>query len=350
MALQSGREFSTQGAVATIKDVARAVGVSAATIHRALTRPDLVRPHTRQRVLEAVERLGYAPNSAAASLRTARTGKIVVTVPDISNAFFGTVIRGVEEAAQEAGYAVLLGDTRDEIAREDQYAAMLFSREADGLIFLGHRLPAPLHDPSRRGKAPAPIVNGCEFAPSLNVPSAHIDNAAAAGLAMDTLYDAGHRDVAIVTGPLASPLSRDRLTGARAVAIRRGLADRLRVWHGDFSPESGRRCAGEMLGSTLRPTAIFCFNDEMAIGALAALRAAALACPDDVSVIGFDDIAMARYAAPPLTTIRQPAHEIGRQTVGLLLAMLAEPTAAPASVTLPHRLIVRQSVGAPPAR
>lgn len=333
--------------MATIKDVARAAGVSAATINRALTRPELVLPQTRRRVMEAVEHLNYVPNAAAASLRTARTRKIVVTVPDISNSFFGTVIRGVEEAAQEAGYAVLLGDTRDEIAREDQYAAMLFTREADGLIFLGHRLPAVLADMVRREGARAPIVNGCEFGGSSDVPSVHIDNATAAGLAADTLYDAGHRDIGVITGPLASPLSRDRLIGVEAAAGRRGLSARLQVRHGDFSPGSGRRCAAGMIEAPLRPTAILSFGDEMAIGALAALRDAGLSCPDDMSVIGFDDIAMASYCAPPLTTISQPAHEIGRRTVGLLLAILAGSDAAPASVTLPHRLIARQSVAAP---
>jgi len=333
--------------MATIKDVARAAGVSSATINRTLTRPDLVLPQTRTRVLEAVARLGYAPNSAAASLRTARTRKIIVTVPDISNSFFSTVIRGVEEAAQEVGYAVLLGDTRDQIAREDQYAAMLFTREADGFIFLGHRLPAALTEMVRRDGAHAPIVNGCEFGGSLDVPSAHIDNAKAATLAAETLYDAGHRDIAVVTGPLVSPLSRDRLIGVRAAAEARGLSARLQVWHGDFSPESGRRCAAEIIEAHMRPTAIFCFSDEMAIGALAALRAAGIACPDDMSVIGFDDIPMARYCAPPLTTIRQPSHEIGRQTVRLLMAILGKSEIKPASVTLPHRLIVRQSVAAP---
>jgi len=159
--------------------------------------------------------------------------------------------------------------------------------------------------------------------------------------------DAGHHDIAVVTGPLVSPLSRDRLIGVRAAAEARGLSAQLQVWHGDFSPESGRRCAAEIIEARVRPTTIFCFSDEMAIGALTALRAVRIACPDDMSLIGFDDIPMARYCAPPLTTIRQPSHEIGRQTVRLLVAILGKSEIKPASVTPPHRLIVRQSVAAP---
>ncbi|WP_254289865.1 LacI family DNA-binding transcriptional regulator [Sphingomonas liriopis] len=176
------------------------------------------------------------------------------------------------------------------------------------------------------------------------MPSAHIDNALPAGLAGDTLYDAGRRDIGVITGPLVSPLSRNCLVGVRASAERHGLSVRLQIRRGDFFPESGQRTAAEIIKAERPPTAIFSFRDEMAIGALAASRAAELSCPDDMSGVGFVDIAMARCRAPSLTAIRQPVCCIGRRTVGLLLAILARPSAPPASVTLPHRLIVRQSV------
>ena len=332
----------------TIRDVAKAAGVSVATISRTLTKPNSVAQDTRDHVLGVINRLGYAPNSAAASLRTTRTQKVIVTVPDISNPFFGSVIRGVEEAAQESGYAVLLGDTRGKRVLEEQYANMLHRREADGFIFLGHRLPDTLKELIAREGARAPVVNGCEFSPSLGVASVHIDNAKAAAAAMDALYVLGDRRVAGITGPLSSPLSRDRLVGARRAAEERGLIDRLHVSTGDFSLDAGRARADEMLRSHPEITALFCFSDEVACGALSAARKAQRRCPEDLSIVGFDDIAMARYTDPPLTTIRQPAQAIGRGTVELLLGILNNQPEEVIALTLPHKLVVRQSVGPAP--
>ena len=332
--------------MATIQDVARSAGVSTATVSRVFSAPDQVAEGTRARVREAVADLGYTPNLAAKTLRTLRTDKILVTVPDISNPFFSQVIRGVEEAATAAGYAVLLGDTRHEEAREDQYAQMLLRREADGLIFLGHRLPGALADLVATMGARTPIVNGCEFSPGLAVSSAHIDNERAAAEAMAHLYDLGHRWVGVITGPLISPISRDRLAGVRRTAIARGLADTLTVVAGDFSIESGAARGEGLLTQGPPPTAIFCFSDEMAMGALDAIRRAGLTCPQDVSLVGFDDIRFARYLDPKLTTVSQPTDQIGHEVVRLLLAILAGGAGGPRHVTLPHRLIVRASTAA----
>lgn len=331
--------------MATIQDVAREAGVSTATVSRVLSAPEVVAATTRERVMAAVTSLGYAPNLAAKTLRTLRTEKILVTVPDISNPFFSQVIRGVEEAAMDAGYSVLLGDTRHEPEREEQYGRMLKRREADGLIFLGHRLPAGLAEMVQAMGPRTPIVNGCEYSPGLGVPSAHIDNAAAAAEAMTHLYDLGHRRVGVITGPLASPLSRDRLTGAREAATGRGLADDLSVATGDFTIESGLDQTLSLMAARERPTALFCFSDEMAMGALEGLRRLGLACPRDVSVMGFDGIRYAEHLDPPLTTISQPMARIGHETVRLLLAILAGDTPMVSHVTLAHRLVVRASTG-----
>src|SRR3954467_11783632 len=209
----------TMAGVANIYEVARRAGVSTATVSRVLSQPDVVSPDTRPKVLQAVELLDYAPNSAAKNLRTLRTGKLLVTVPDISNPFFALILQGIEDAAQRDGYAVLLGDTQHDPEREDRYAMMLKRKEADGLIFLGHRLPKEAAK-LVRAMTPrcAPVVNGCEFNPRLGVPSVHIDNAKAASEAMDHLYRLGHRRIAAITGPLVSPLSRDRLRGVTSRA------------------------------------------------------------------------------------------------------------------------------------
>jgi LacI family repressor for deo operon, udp, cdd, tsx, nupC, and nupG len=329
--------------MATIEDVAKATGFSTATISRALSRPDVVSEKTRAKVLAAVKRLGYAPNSAAKILRTTRTGKIIVTVPDISNPFFAKVIRGVEQAAQNAGYAVLLGDTRNSVGPEEQYGEMLARREADGVIFLGHRLPDSLAKVVAAKKGRAPVVNGCEYAPGVGVSSVHINNSAAANEAVRFLYNLGHRQIGIVTGPMVSPLSRDRLDGARRAARAQNIVKGLHIIGGDFSIESGERATAELLEQSPPVTALFCFSDEMAIGALAAIRARGLRCPQDISVVGFDDIATARYTNPPLTTVRQPMEQLGASTVRLLLGILQGESSRPAIETLPDEVVVRDS-------
>ena len=330
--------------VSNINDVARRAGVSTATVSRVPSRPGLVSPDTRRQVLEAVRHLDYAPNAAAKNLRTLRTGNLLVTVPDISNPFFSLIIQGIEDAAQREGYRVLVGDTQHDASREDAYALMLKRKEADGLIFLGHRLPKSAADLVRGTvKGCAPVVNGCEFNPKLGVPSVHIDNATAAAEAMDHLYRLRHRRIGIVTGPLVSPLSRDRLMGANARAKRERAQQDVIVIQGDFSIESGAVAAEQLLGRRLPPTAIFCFNDEMAMGVLQTARRRQVRVPDDLSVVGFDDIRFARCTEPPLTTVAQPMRAIGEGTVQLLLQILDGTGKVPASITLPHTLTVRAS-------
>jgi LacI family transcriptional regulator, repressor for deo operon, udp, cdd, tsx, nupC, and nupG len=334
--------------VPTIYEVARRAGVSTATVSRVLSQPAVVSATTRRRVLDAVNRLGYTPNVAAKNLRTLKTGKLLVTVPDISNPFFSLILRGIEDAAQREGYSVLLGDTQHEEFREERYAAMLKRKEADGLIFLGHRLPKEAAA-IVRAMAPkcAPVVNGCEFNPRLGVPSVHIDNAKAASEAMDHLFRLGHRRIGIITGPLVSPLSRDRLRGATARAKKERAERELFTMHGDFSIESGAAEGERLLGRRERPTAIFCFNDEMAVGVIQAARRRGLRLPDQLSVVGFDDIRFASYMDPPLTTISQPMRAIGEGTVRLLLEILGGNVVGPESITLPHSLTIRSSTAPP---
>jgi LacI family repressor for deo operon, udp, cdd, tsx, nupC, and nupG len=330
--------------LANIYEVARRAGVSASTVSRVLSRPGVVSPDTRRRVLETVEALGYAPNSVARHLRTRRSDKILVTVPDISNPFFSLIIQGIEGAALRAGYTVLLGNTQHDEKHEERYARMLARKEADGLIFLGHRIPRPAAE-LVAALAPrcAPVVHGCEYSPALGVASVHIDNTAAAADAMEHLYALGHRRIGVVTGPLISPLSRDRLLGATTRARAHAAEGLLIVRHGDFTIESGAALAEGLLSRTDRPTAVFCFNDEMAIGVIAVARRRGLRVPADLSIVGFDDIRFARHIDPPLTTIAQPMREIGEGTVRLLLAILCGDEIKPVSVTLPHTLTLRAS-------
>lgn len=329
----------------TIIEVAAMAGVSTATVSRVLSRPDQVSEKTRLRVLAIVRSSGYAPNVAARSLRTLRAAKILLTVPNISNPFFASVIRGAEEAARDAGYSVVVGDTRHDSAVEDQYADMLSRREVDGLIFLGHRLPDSLASLLAREGGAAPIVNGCEYSADLGVPSVHIDNAAASAEAIAHLADLGHRAIGVVTGPEISPISRDRLAGALRAAELHGLRDALHVAIGDYSAGSGFAATRALLAAGV--TAIFCFSDEMALGALSAIGEAGLSCPRDVSVMGFDDLPLARYFQPALTTIAQPTGMIGRRTVELLVDILRGVACPTRHMTLAHALVVRGSTAPP---
>ncbi len=335
--------------MSNIYEVAKRAGVSTATVSRVLSRPDVVAPETRRKVMQAVEKLGYTPNSAAKNLRTLRSGKLLVTVPDISNPFFALILQGIEETAHREGYAVLLGDTQHDEQREERYAAILKRKEADGLIFLGHRLPREAASLVQAMAGRAPVVNGCEFNPELGIPSVHIDNAKAASDAMDHLYGLGHQRIGIITGPLVSPLSRDRLRGATSRAKKAKAESGFMVMHGDFSIESGKAAAERLLSRRDRPTAAFCFNDEMAIGVIEAAKERGVRVPSELSIVGFDDIRFARYLDPPLTTIAQPMREIGERTVRLLLEILSGSTTTPVSVTLPHRLVIRASTGPAPA-
>ena len=330
--------------MATIIEVARKANVSTATVSRVLSQPALVSLDTRQRVMKVVEELGYEPNPAARALRTLRASKLLVMVPDIANPFFGNIIRGAEEAARQNGYSLILGDTQDDPEIENDYAAMLRRRDVDGLIFLGSRLPESLGPALESADGRHPIVNGCEYSEGLSVSSVQIDNEGAGADGLEHFVSLGHRNIGIITGPLNSPISRNRLLGATNRAKSHGIDPLLRVRVGDYSVGSGFAEARDLIEEGV--TAIFCFSDEMAIGAFRAVHDAGLACPDHVSVLGFDDIRFAQYLAPSLTTISQPSREIGRQTVELLLATISGEIKDPRVITLPHQLIVRESTAA----
>ncbi|MBB3275895.1 MULTISPECIES: LacI family DNA-binding transcriptional regulator [unclassified Pseudoxanthomonas] len=332
--------------MATIYDIAKHVGVSAGTVSRALSRPEKVLPATRKRIEQAAAALGYVPNTVARTLKTQRSSKILVTVPDIANPFFAQILQGAEEAAQAADYAVLLGDTQHQPDREERYAQMLPRNEADGLIVLGHRLPPTAQEIVRQLGANAPVVNGSEFDPALGIPSVHIDNAAAARTAMEHLYGLGHERIAVIGGPPDNPLHQQRLEGARIAARVRGRLRQLTIVPGDFSVESGYAAAKRLLRQAAAPTAAFCFSDQMALGMLAACRDLGIRVPEDFSIVGFDDLASSRYLNPPLTTISQPMREIGMGAVKLLLAII-EGVDVPHQQTLEFSLMLRGSTAAP---
>jgi LacI family repressor for deo operon, udp, cdd, tsx, nupC, and nupG len=324
--------------VRTVKEIASIAKVSVATVSRALQRPELVSEATRLRIHEVVKRLGYTPNALARNLRTARTRLVVALLPDITNPFFSEVIRGIEQVAHENGYSVLLGETQSSLVREQAYADMVAGRQADGIITMSHRVPAIPID----GRLP--VVNACEYVRDSNISSVYIDNVAAAGAAVDYLVTLGHRDIAFIAGPSSSPICVDREQGYRLALQRATIpADPALTAIGDFSIEAGERAIERLLSQGKSFSAVFCSNDEMAIGAMRALISHGLRVPEDISVVGFDDIRYARYTSPSLTTIAQPKNALGREAMTMLIELLNDPEVPPRKRVLSADLVVRGS-------
>ncbi|MFK8049882.1 MAG: LacI family DNA-binding transcriptional regulator [Halioglobus sp.] len=330
----------------SIKDVAKAAGVSTATVSRALADPDKVQSKTRDKVLEAVHKTGYVTNSLARSFRTKRTRTVVVLVPDITNSFFANIIQGIEEVARSNNYRILLGDMQNDPANALAYGELCAQRQADGLISLCRTIPFE-YSKSRKTVDPKwpPLVMACEYDDVIAVPGVGIDNEAAALDGVRYLAKQGHRRIAFINGPADSPLCRDRLKGYRkgmAELGRRAVADL--IFHGDFTLDSGAQVARQMCSGKILPTALFAANDAMAIGALQVIKRGGVSVPKDISIVGFDDVKFSAYCDPPLTTIRQPRREIGALSMQMMLDQLEGEAARGKRIQLPYELIVRDSV------
>ena len=323
-----------------IKDIAAETGVSIATVSHALRNPDRVSDETRRKVLAAAEKAGYTPNRLAASLRTARSGNIVVIIPDVADSLNGKIISGIEGVARARGYSVLLGNTKGSEAREREFAAMTLSRQADGIILMSHRMPFA----STASDDLPPMVNGCEDIGAEGVPRVGVDDRLAAVEATRHLLSLGHRDIAVITGDMESSSSRQRLAGFREAMSAAGLPiNENWVIFGQYRPEDGESAAGQLMMLKDRPSAVFCFSDEMAIGCMYALKEHGFDVPGDVSVMGFDGIPFARYASPPLTTIEQPTEQIGAECARILLDLVEGNPPESDHLYLPHELVVRDS-------
>ncbi|WP_375262070.1 LacI family DNA-binding transcriptional regulator [Palleronia sp.] len=297
-----------------IADVARAAGVSTATVSRALSDPGKVGAETRAKVLAAIEATGYRVNGAARDLRQQRARSILVLAPNLANTFFSRIVAAIQEVAGATGLAVQVSDTR---ARQETLWTLGHDGRADGLIVLDGSLPATMVRGWR-----LPTVQLCELNPAYGVPGLGIDNAAAAGLAVDHLADLGYRSILHVAGPPQNVLSGAREAGFRSAAVRRGLAHV--VLEGDFTLESGIRAARDWAQMADRPAAVFTASDECAFGFISECHRMGLSVPKDASVVGFDDVDFAGHFTPPLTTIHQPRARLGRLAAERLVAALQQ--------------------------
>jgi LacI family repressor for deo operon, udp, cdd, tsx, nupC, and nupG len=329
-----------------MKDVAQLAGVSTATVSRALMNPEKVSVSTRKRVETAVLEAGYSPNTLARNLRRNESKTIITIVPDICDPYFAEIIRGIEDAAVENDYLVLLGDSGQQKKRESSFVNLVFTKQADGMLLLGTDHPFDVSKAEQKNLPP--MVMACEFAPELELPTVHIDNLTSAFEAVNYLAQLGHKRIAQISGPTSATLCQFRQQGYQQALRRAGVTmNPAYSTVGDFTFEAGAQAVRQLLALPEQPTAIFCHNDAMAIGAIQEAKKLGLRVPHDLSIVGFDDIQFAQYCDPPLTTISQPRYEIGRQAMLMMLDMLKGNDVQAGSRLLEAKLVVRGSTAPP---
>ncbi|MBN1171551.1 MAG: LacI family DNA-binding transcriptional regulator [Micromonosporaceae bacterium] len=308
---------------ASIKEVARQAGVSIGTVSNVLNHPNIVAPATRQRVLDAIEQLGYVRNDSARQLRAGRSRMIAIVVLDVANPFFTDVVRGAEEAAEEQGIAVMVCNSGDSVSREHRHLDLLEEQRVQGVLI------TPVDDGGesrlerfmRRG---TPVVFVDRQTSQRDRCSVAVDDVLGGRLAADHLIERGHRRIAFVGGPSSIRQVADRHRGlTEALAAQppgRGLSLRV-VATPCLTVAAGRRAGEEIADLPLRqrPTAVFCANDLLALGVLQGMTHRGLAVPRDIAIVGYDDIEFAAAAAVPLSSVRQPRDQLGRTAAQLLL-------------------------------
>ncbi|MFI9148945.1 LacI family DNA-binding transcriptional regulator [Streptomyces sp. NPDC053367] len=335
----------------TMADVARHAGVSVATVSHVLNDTRPVLPHTRQAVLDAVERLGYTPNTLARSLVTSRTRSIGLAVSAISNPYFTEILQGVEAGALEHGYSLLIADPHDDPEHERKVVQLLHERRVDGMIVAPSADPRALVAYLRRHAVPAVfldrLVDTCgEDDPPFDQVCA--ESAGPVAELVTHLAGLGHRRIALVAGLAGLSTTSERITGYRHGLAAAGLPyDERLVVHGDSAAAGGERATAALLSLAATPTALVTANNAMTIGALRALRDRGLSVPDDMALCCFDDFAWADLFSPRLTAIAQPSKEIGAQAVRVLLDRLAAPELPARTVRLPCAFVHRTSCGCP---
>ncbi|MDT6985683.1 LacI family DNA-binding transcriptional regulator [Streptomyces lusitanus] len=336
----------------TMADVARSAGVSIATVSHVLNGTRPVLPHTRQAVLDAVEELGYTPNTLARSLVTARTRSIGLAVSAISNPYFTEILQGVEAAALEHGYSLLIADPHDDPARERKVVQLLHERRVEGMIVAPSPEPAGLLAYLRRHQVPAVFLDRLvgppgEAGPPLFDQVCAESTEPTAGL-VTHLAGLGHRRIGLVAGLPGLSTTAERITGYRHGLAASGLPfDERILVHGDSEAAGAERATAELLNLGSRPTALITANNAMTIGALRALRAHGLSVPGDIALCCFDDFAWADLFSPRLTAVSQPSRDIGARAVRMLLDRLADPDRPTRTERLPCTFVHRTSCGCP---
>ncbi len=337
--------------MAGITDVASKAGVSVSTVSHVLNKTRYVAPKTKAKVEAAVEALGYVPSTLARALKTNRTHTLGMLVSNSTNPFFADIVRGVEEGCFEFGYHLILCNSDDNAERQRTYLRTLAMRRVDGLIVMTtHGDPSFDRSLGTQSDLPMVVLDADEM-PNVCVLG---DNSVLGGrLATEFLISRGFRRIAIISGPSEHPRARDRRNGTEQALQEAGLTLPAHwIMQGDLTASGGHRAMSDFLDACPEsdwPDAVFAFNDLMAIGAIRSLQERGINVPGNISVVGYDDIELASYMTPSLTTLRQPGFEFGFQSAKLLIDHLDKQQKLPSKFVRNPQLIVRESVGKKPA-
>ncbi|QAY65481.1 catabolite control protein A [Paenibacillus protaetiae] len=329
----------------TIYDVAREAGVSMATVSRVVNNNPNVKPATRKKVYEAIERLGYRPNAVARGLASKKTTTVGVVIPDISNSIFAEVARGIEDIANMYHYNIILCNADKKKEKEIRVINTLLEKQVDGLLFMGGAVTEE-HEQAFR-TANVPIVLCATTDEKGQIPSVDIDHEAAAYDAVGKLISNGHTRIAMISGTLQDPANGyARFQGYKRALQDAGLPyDDEIVRVGNYRYESGVEAMKYFVELADRPTAVFAATDEMAIGAIHCIQDSGLHVPEDISVISVDNSRMASMVRPQLTAVAQPMYDIGAVSMRLLTKLMKKENVERGTVVLPHEIVERQSVG-----
>lgn len=324
----------------TIIDVAREANVSFATVSRVVNGKGYVSAQTRERVMQAMTRIGYTVNRQARVLAGGRIQVIGLLVPDLDTSYIGEILKGIDEELAAASYDLMLYTTHHRKTRESVYVNSLLNGMTDGLLMILPMAPEAYVDSIRRRGFPFVLIDHEGL--DREGPSVGATNREGAKQAVQYLLDLGHRRIGLITGNLDMDCARERLLGCREALVEAGLAPTPElVKTGNFHRSLAYQLTQDLFRLPDPPTAIFASNDVSAFGVMDAVRMLGLRIPEDVSIVGFDDIPDAQWTQPPLTTVRQPMREMGRKATCMLLDAIADPATPQARIELPTELVAR---------
>lgn len=333
----------------SIKKVAEVAGVSVGTVSHVITGSVPVSEALRLKVEAAIQELNYHPNHVARSLKTSKTRTLGIMVPDITISFFPQVIRGAETAARKRGYTVIAVNSDDDAERQKDLLSLFRSQRVEGILLVIAAGPTPLNQISRILDAGIPIVCLDRIPDRIAVDSVSVEDVQAAEMGVDHLIAAGNRNIAIVTGPLTLKNERRRLLGYRQALRRADLpsGDEL-VWAGNLRVgDITAMCKERLTGSSPRPDAIFCTNGPTALGVLRAFHECGLRTPEDIAFLTFDELTVDDLFSPSVTSVVQPAYDIGHRAAEILLSRIESdhkfPEGEPVTVRLPATLKIGQT-------
>ena len=326
----------------TIIDVAQKAFVSKATVSHVLNGTRFVEPETKQRVEQAIVDLGYRPNALARSLATNRSGTIGVIVSDISNNFFGELIRGIEDITSPRNYSMVVCSTDETLEKETHYLDLLLRQRVDGIIVAAASQRWDILSTAEIKHTPI-VFTDRDFE-GMHGPFIGADNINGALIGTEQLIKCGHQKIGILAGFQRLSSMRDRLTGFKLALQRHGLSFRHDwVIESTLGIEEGRQAATKILSTEDRPTALFVNNNYLSLGTLLALKDLGVRCPEDIAIIGFDDHPWTAVSSPPLTVIRQPSRQIGRIAAEMVEDLINGKEPNPLRVELPCELVLRNS-------